>query len=204
MRYIQRMIEPTITRLRDARRDRRISQTDIAALVGTTQSAIARLESGHSDPRLGTLRRYASAVGLRLTLTPSGPSLAATGLSVAAELRRDDPAGALRHVVQFLDDVRRLPAGQMSASLHDEPESVGDQRWDALLAGVAEYAALGVGTAVPGWSAAPGRFLRRFWFVVEDVLGRPAPGLAALAFVGSPAPLANRGVFLDGDALVSG
>jgi hypothetical protein len=71
------------------------------------------------------------------------------------------------------------------------------------LAGIAEYAGLRFEFATPGWAAAPSRFLHRFWFVIEDVLRRPAPGLAALAFVKAPAPLANRGVFLDADSLVS-
>jgi transcriptional regulator with XRE-family HTH domain len=197
------MTEPTISRLRAARRDRRISQTDIAARVGTTQSAIARLESGQSDPRLDTVRRYATAVGLRLTLASNGPTLASTAAAVGDELRRDDLGSALRHVIQFLDDTARLSRDRIRESMRDEPESVGDRRWDALLGGIAEYTALGAGIPVPGWSAAPGRFLGRFWFVIEDLLGRPAPGLAALAFVSSPAPLANRGVFLDRTALIS-
>jgi transcriptional regulator with XRE-family HTH domain len=34
--------------------------------MGTSQSAVARLESGESDLRLSTLERYAAAVGQRL------------------------------------------------------------------------------------------------------------------------------------------
>lgn len=40
-----------------------LSQTDVAARMGTSQSAVARLESGAADPRLSTLARYAAALG---------------------------------------------------------------------------------------------------------------------------------------------
>lgn len=40
-----------------------LSQTEVAARMGTSQSAVARLESGQADVRLSTLERYAAAVG---------------------------------------------------------------------------------------------------------------------------------------------
>jgi len=40
-----------------------LSQTEVAARMGTSQSAVARLESGQADVRLSTLERYADAVG---------------------------------------------------------------------------------------------------------------------------------------------
>jgi transcriptional regulator with XRE-family HTH domain len=46
-----------------ARRERGMSQTEIAARMGTSQSAVARLERGDADVRLSTVERYAAAVG---------------------------------------------------------------------------------------------------------------------------------------------
>ena len=46
----------------DRRKKRGLSQADLAALVGTTQSAIARLESGGRPPRIDTLLRIANAL----------------------------------------------------------------------------------------------------------------------------------------------
>jgi transcriptional regulator with XRE-family HTH domain len=43
-----------------------LSQTEVAARMGTSQSAVARLESGEADLRLSTLERYAAAIGQRL------------------------------------------------------------------------------------------------------------------------------------------
>src|SRR5579875_1414375 len=44
-----------------------LSQTEIAARLGTSQSAVARLESGTADVRASTLERYAAAVGGQIT-----------------------------------------------------------------------------------------------------------------------------------------
>jgi len=47
-----------------------ISQAEIAERMGTTQSAVARLESGRGkhSPSLATLRKYARALGYRVDL----------------------------------------------------------------------------------------------------------------------------------------
>jgi transcriptional regulator with XRE-family HTH domain len=52
-----------IEELARARRESALSQTEIAARMGTSQSAVARLESGELDARLSTLERYAAALG---------------------------------------------------------------------------------------------------------------------------------------------
>ena len=44
-----------------------LSQTEVAARMGTSQSAVARLESGTTDVRASTLERYAAAVGGQIT-----------------------------------------------------------------------------------------------------------------------------------------
>lgn len=51
-----------------ARAAANLTQADLAARLGTTQSAIARLEGGHVSPTLATLRRYAEATGTRLEI----------------------------------------------------------------------------------------------------------------------------------------
>jgi transcriptional regulator with XRE-family HTH domain len=46
-----------------------LTQAEIAARMGTTQSAVARLESGKAKPSLRTLERYAAATGAKLKVT---------------------------------------------------------------------------------------------------------------------------------------
>ena len=48
-----------------ARTRAKLTQEEVAARMGTTQSAIARLESGRRPPSLATLRRFAEATGCR-------------------------------------------------------------------------------------------------------------------------------------------
>ena len=52
-----------INELVAARKERGLNQTEIAAQMGTSQSAVARLERGDVDVRLSTLERYAAALG---------------------------------------------------------------------------------------------------------------------------------------------
>ena len=51
-----------------ARTVAKLTQADVAQRLGTTQSAIARLEGGKVSPSFTTLRRYAEATGTRLTV----------------------------------------------------------------------------------------------------------------------------------------
>jgi ribosome-binding protein aMBF1 (putative translation factor) len=48
------------------RQARGLSQAELAALCGTTQSAIARLESGGRPPRIDTLLRVSNALDCNL------------------------------------------------------------------------------------------------------------------------------------------
>ena len=49
--------------LSEQRRAAGLSQTEVAARMGTSQSAVARLETGDADVRVSTLERYAAAIG---------------------------------------------------------------------------------------------------------------------------------------------
>jgi DNA-binding XRE family transcriptional regulator len=51
-----------------ARNSAKLSQAELAERLGTTQSAIARLEGGGVSPSISTIRRYATATGNRLQL----------------------------------------------------------------------------------------------------------------------------------------
>ena len=50
------------------REARGMSRTAVAARMGTSEAAVARLEAGRVDPRLSTLERFAEAVGKHLEL----------------------------------------------------------------------------------------------------------------------------------------
>jgi transcriptional regulator with XRE-family HTH domain len=53
-----------------ARAEAGLTQAEVAARIGTTQSAVARLESAESrhSPSIATLQRYAKALGYKLQI----------------------------------------------------------------------------------------------------------------------------------------
>ena len=60
-----------------------ITQAEVADRIGTTQSAVARLESGRGrhSPSLATLQKYAHALGCRLELRLINEAIKAGGLT---------------------------------------------------------------------------------------------------------------------------
>ena len=64
--------DEVLAALVERRRRLGLSQTTVAARMGTSQSAVARLEAGGSDPRLSTLTRYAAALGTTVSYAVRG------------------------------------------------------------------------------------------------------------------------------------
>lgn len=64
-----------------------LSQTEIAARMGTSQSAVARLEAAEGDVRMSTIERYAAAVGSDLSW-----QLRSGGDQTAGGVPNDPPA----------------------------------------------------------------------------------------------------------------
>ena len=78
-----------VRELAEQRQAAGLSQTEVAARMGTSQSAVARLESGTADVRASTLERYAAAVGGQITWKldrPGGRSQRMTHDAVRAHL----------------------------------------------------------------------------------------------------------------------
>lgn len=67
--------------LAERREELGLSQTTVAARMGTSQSSVARLEAGEADARLSTIERFAAALGQtvewRLGMPPNESSPAA-------------------------------------------------------------------------------------------------------------------------------
>lgn len=169
--------------------------------MGTTQSAVARLEGGRSSPRLETLASYAEAVGSSLAVAQAD-LLGGCAAAIEGALGSGDADAAMRAVIQFIDDAGR--ADQPDEMLRREPPSTGDRRWDAAVAAAAAWVARHRDCDPPGWAAAPSRFLDGPWFPAADIIGRPVTGrLAVHLLVNCPAEFFGRGVVIDADTLQS-
>src|SRR5580698_5638257 len=68
-----------VRELAEQRQAAGLSQTEVAARMGTSQSAVARLESGPADVRASTLERYAAAVGRQITWQLDRPGEGVSG-----------------------------------------------------------------------------------------------------------------------------
>jgi DNA-binding XRE family transcriptional regulator len=66
------MVEDALARrqllrsLAEQRQAEGLTRTTVAARMGTSESAVARLEGGESDAKLSTVGRYAAALGKRI------------------------------------------------------------------------------------------------------------------------------------------
>ena len=89
-----------------ARAEAGFTQAELAARIGTTQSAVARLETamGKHSPSIGTLKRYASALGYRLQVR----LVKEEGLTTVGEMTRSVPVDASTLLVRARA-LRRTP-----------------------------------------------------------------------------------------------
>lgn len=63
---------PLITMLAAYRQAIGLTQRDVAAAMGTSQSAVSDLERGRHSPELETVHRYAEALGVQISWGLSG------------------------------------------------------------------------------------------------------------------------------------
>ncbi|MDZ4733787.1 MAG: helix-turn-helix transcriptional regulator [Nitrospirota bacterium] len=120
-----------------ARAEAGLTQAELANRIGTTQSAVARLETamGKHSPSIGTLKRYASALGYRLqvrlvkersltTLAQKthGVPVDADALLEKARALRRTPKGR-RVTDRRLNSLKGRPRGRPKANVREKQKS---------------------------------------------------------------------------------
>lgn len=93
--------------VRDARRYAGMSQAELAAALGTTQSAVSRWERGHDVPRADTLVAILRACGYEADLVLRPRDTGVDRAQIRAMLRRS-PSERLREAESMHDFVRRM------------------------------------------------------------------------------------------------
>jgi hypothetical protein len=112
-----------------------------------------------------------------------------TVAGLAAHLSRaTDDRIRWKLVWEFLEEYRWEPGDAQPSLLRDEPSLIGDERWDTLLAALAEHLAAKHDLAPPAWADL--RVLRRQWFPAELRVQR------ADALDRAPAAFRKHGVYL--------
>ena len=54
--------------IRDARREEKVTQSELASRIGTTKSYISKIENGAMTPSVGTFYRIIGALGMRVEI----------------------------------------------------------------------------------------------------------------------------------------
>ncbi len=107
----------------------------------------------------------------------------------------DDPKLCWKLVWEFLEEYRWEDPGVQIGLLRDEPPLTGDNRWDVLMAALAEHLCAEHDLAPPDW--AEDRVLKKAWFPAELAI------LRADALVRAPAAFRKHGVFISANDLVA-
>lgn len=117
-----------------------------------------------------------------------------TASEIAEDLRRELAAGDEDMALRLLmDGINQLPAaakaGQLAGALA-EPESIGDPRWDTLLAASVRYRLHGMGATPPKWTRKEP--LPQFWWPTRINASQQYNDMAH-----TPAELMRVGIFMD-------
>lgn len=117
-----------------------------------------------------------------------------TMVELAAAVCRELDAGDDDHAMRLLiDGVNQLAdahaAGRADEAVAEPPASVGDPRWDALLAGSVRYRLHSLGETPPAWTLM--QPLATAWWPVDA-----GPRRAAHDSATAPAELSGLGVYL--------
>jgi transcriptional regulator with XRE-family HTH domain len=188
-------VEPAVL-IRSARQAAGLTQLELARRCETAQPAVAAYESGARRPNIATLERLLEACDYEVELV-ARPRVrrGAASLSQVAETMKEDLTGgdeqaALRLLFGFADDFRGSSRAGRGALIADEPVSTGAGRFDAALAGAAEFFAAEASIPAPRWVNGPARFVEPWWFVASR------PAFHAYTLANTPALFARHGVFI--------
>src|SRR5687768_2982552 len=101
------------TLIRAAREAADLSQRDLAARAGTTQSVVGRIEAGIGSPRVETMERLLQAAGFRPRvvlegLAPEDPVVAAYKRDIDRTLLRENRSKTPEERIRSLQALHRL------------------------------------------------------------------------------------------------
>jgi transcriptional regulator with XRE-family HTH domain len=185
------------TLVRAARKSRRLTQQQLAALTRVDQGSVSRSERGR-DAGFSTIDRLLAGAGHRLYSAPTRRDDAATvAAEIRTRLRVGDRDRALRALLQLNDNLiaeHGLVRGILGLA---EPESTKEPVWDAAIAALVAWRLGEEGVPLPAWVGHPERFLDEPHTLEVD----PADPVPPPSEV--PAEFARRGVLVWRDTFAS-
>lgn len=191
--------------VQDARARAGLSTREMAARARVSPSTISRVENGHMDPTLETLRTLLRATGIELEVrtrrselgaTRSEPAQRPVSLADLHDAWFSTRAGARpdwTRLRAFLDYMTRHPE-LVAEAIEAPPKRTRSRLMNALLAGVADKLADDIGIARPSWTQAAG-VLKRPW------LSPGTPRMHRIARERAPSQLLARNIAVRADSL---
>jgi transcriptional regulator with XRE-family HTH domain len=170
-----------------------LTQAAVGAAAGVDQSMVSAYEHDRREPTWSTFRHLLSAAGSVADLRVAPMPRAAFPLSELTDsiCAASDPTRRRRLVLDFITRYNATDLIARRALVLDPPASTGDQRWDALLAAIAEHVAFEDAFDAPTWCATPERFLDAAWFWVD------LPSVRRRALISAPTAFRRRNVWVD-------
>ena len=180
-----------------AREKSGLTQTQMARIAKTSQSAIAAYEAGNREPTVPVLQRMLAATGHNLMIAFEADRNIYRVADLARDIRKTSIKNRERRLRLVFEFLREVDAKELTLRVAVEPESTGDQRFDAMLAALSEDLCVSNGVSPPSWVFADQRFLDSAWWVSNLKSARTR------ALVNAPASYRRRGVMIDRHDLTS-
>ena len=180
-----------------AREKSGLTQTLMARIAKTSQSAIAAYEAGDREPTVPVLQRMLAATGHNLMIAFEADRNIYRVADLARDIRKTSIKNRERRLRLVFEFLREVDTKELTLRVAVEPESTGDQRFDAMLAALSEDLCVSNGVSPPSWVFADQRFLDSAWWVSNLKSARTR------ALVNAPASYRRRGVMIDRHDLTS-
>ncbi len=184
--------------LKAARAGRGYTQRELAVAAGIPQSRIAEIESGSHETSISRIEQLLAPLGQKLTFIPGSTApIWETAQDLSDALQGGDERLAWRHFIQMSDDLANAEPATRVALCLAEPNETGDQRFDALIAALADYWLSRNRLPLPVWVGHPDRKLKHAWDV------EPILKLQKAARAATPRSIARHGIYLAESELIS-
>jgi transcriptional regulator with XRE-family HTH domain len=186
--------------VRAVRAETGLSVRTLAEAAGVAASTVHRIEQGELAPTVETLAHVVEAAGFSLRVD-AHVDHSASIVGLARSIRPDNLVGDHIGPVRKAAELAARFAGADQKGQHRmitaRPPETGDPRWDAFVAGLAEWLAVRAGVPAPAWVRDDNRYLRYGWWVT------PMESMRAWEYAGSPVSFQSRGVYLHRESLIN-
>jgi transcriptional regulator with XRE-family HTH domain len=186
--------------VRAVRAEAGLSVRALAEAAAVAASTVHRIEQGEMQPTVEVLAQVVEAAGFRLRVDAQvdhSASIAGLGQSIRPDISAGDYIAPVRKAAELATRFGGADRESRHRMISARPPEMGDPRWDAFLAGLAEWLAVRTGMSAPAWVRDEGRYLRRGWWVT------PMESLHAWEYAGSPVSFQSRGVYLHRESLTN-